>query len=115
MPAAAPDFRLGFWIAVGLAIFSILFGTRNIHAREQHHGVVAAIALEAIVKLVALLAVGILVVYGMAGGAAQIFARAEPGTSKTCPKTWLNFTRSVGMPRRARTSPSAAPAPGRGR
>jgi len=79
MPAAAPDFRLGFWIAVGLAIFSILFGTRNIHAREQHHGVVAAIALEAIVKLVALLAVGILVVYGMAGGAAQIFARAEPG------------------------------------
>ena len=30
-----------------------------------------------------------------------IFARAEPGTSKTCPKTWLNFTRSVGIPRAA--------------
>ena len=48
-----------FWIAAGMALFAILFGTRNLDANERHHGVVAAIALEAIVKLVALLAVGL--------------------------------------------------------
>ena len=46
----------------------MLFGTRSIDANERHHGVVMAIALEAIVKLVALLAVGIFVVWGVAGG-----------------------------------------------
>ncbi len=74
----APDFRIGFWIAVGMAVFTILFGTRNIDAKERHHGVVAAIALEAVVKLVALLAVGLMAVFGVAGGAEHIFALASP-------------------------------------
>ncbi len=63
-----------FWIAAGMALFTILFGTRNLDANERHHGVVAAIALEAIVKLVALIAVGIFAVYGLAGGWKEIFA-----------------------------------------
>jgi Na+/proline symporter/nitrogen-specific signal transduction histidine kinase len=62
-----------FWIAAGMALFAILFGTRNLDANERHHGVVAAIAAEAIVKLVALIAVGIFVVYGIAGGLGEIF------------------------------------------
>ncbi len=62
------------WIAAGMALFTILFGTRNLDANERHHGVVAAIAVEAIIKLVALIAVGIFVVYGMAGGLGRIFA-----------------------------------------
>ncbi len=78
LPAATPDFRLGFWIAVGMAVFTILFGTRNIDAKERHHGVVAAIALEAVVKLVALLVVGLMVVYGISDGPHDIFARASP-------------------------------------
>lgn len=57
-----------FWIAVGLAIFTVLFGTRNLNANERHDGVVIAIAVEAIVKLVALMAVGVFVVWGIAGG-----------------------------------------------
>ena len=48
------------WVAVGLAAFTVLFGTRNLDANEQHHGVVTAIAVEAVVKLVALIAVGVL-------------------------------------------------------
>ena len=60
------------WIAAGLAVFTILFGTRNLDANERHHGVVMAIALEAVVKLVALVAVGIFVVWGLAGGVADI-------------------------------------------
>jgi Na+/proline symporter/nitrogen-specific signal transduction histidine kinase len=63
-----------FWVAAGMALFTILFGTRNVDANERHHGVVAAIAVEAIVKLVALIAVGIFVVYGIAGGLGDIFA-----------------------------------------
>ena len=54
-------------IAVGMALFAILFGTRNLDANERHHGVVAAIALEAVVKLVALIAVGLFAVFGVSG------------------------------------------------
>ena len=79
LPLPGPDFRLGFWITVGLAVFTILFGTRNIDAKEQHHGVVAAIALEAVVKLVALLVVGALVVWGIGDGPASIFRLAPAG------------------------------------
>ncbi|QJR14365.1 sodium:solute symporter family transporter [Usitatibacter palustris] len=78
LPIRGPDFRLGFWITVGLAVFTILFGTRNIDAKEQHHGVVAAIALEAVVKLVSLLVVGVLVVWGISDGPGAIFAHAPP-------------------------------------
>ena len=46
------------WVAAGLAFFTIVFGTRSLDANERHHGVVTAIAVEAVVKLAALLAVG---------------------------------------------------------
>ena len=55
---ALPDTNsTALWVAVGLALFTILFGTRNLDANEQHTGIVTAIAVEAVVKLVALLAV----------------------------------------------------------
>lgn len=69
------DVGLAFGIAAGMALFTILFGTRHVDAKEQHHGVVAAIAFEAVVKLAALLAVGIFVVW-VGGGFEQIFSRA---------------------------------------
>ena len=65
------------WIAAGLAVFTILFGTRNLDANERHHGVVMAIALEAVVKLVALVAVGVFIVWGVAGGIGDILARID--------------------------------------
>jgi len=64
-------------VAAGLTIFTILFGTRKLDANERHHGVVTAIAVEAVVKLVALLAVGVFVVWGVAGGAGDIMTRIE--------------------------------------
>ena len=76
--AAGPDAgRTALWVAVGLALFTILFGTRNLDAREQHHGIVTAIAVEAVVKLVALLSVGCFVVWGIAGGLSDIVARID--------------------------------------
>src|SRR6056297_3004136 len=66
-----------FWVASGLAVFTILFGTRNLDANERHHGVVMAIALEAVVKLFALLAVGVFVVWGLSGGVGETLARID--------------------------------------
>ena len=65
------------WVAFGLAVFTIVFGTRNLDANERHHGIVMAVAVEAVVKLVALLAVGIFVVWGLAGGPNAMFEQIE--------------------------------------
>ncbi len=66
-----------FWVAAGLAVFTILFGTRNLDANERHHGLVMAIALEAVVKLFALLAVGVFVVWSLGGGIGETLARID--------------------------------------
>ncbi|MCF8467235.1 MAG: sensor histidine kinase [Sneathiella sp.] len=63
-------------VAVALALFAILFGTRHIDASEHHEGLVAAIAFESVVKLVTFLAVGIFVTYGLFNGFTDLFARA---------------------------------------
>ncbi|WP_304620264.1 sensor histidine kinase [Paracoccus sediminilitoris] len=63
------------WVAAGLAVFTILFGTRNLAADERHHGVVTAIALEAIVKLAAFIALGVFVIWGLADGPLDMLAR----------------------------------------
>jgi hypothetical protein len=65
------------YVALGLTVFTILFGTRNLDANERHHGVVIAIALEAVVKLFALLAVGIFVIWGLGDGLAHMIARID--------------------------------------
>ncbi len=74
--AGIDDVGLAFGVAAGMALFTILFGTRHVDAKEQHHGVVAAIAFEAVVKLTALVAVGIFVVY-VGGGFEAIFSQAD--------------------------------------
>ncbi|MBK6869429.1 MAG: sodium:solute symporter [Burkholderiales bacterium] len=71
------EMQLAFGVAAMMALFTILFGTRNVDAKEQHQGVVAAIAFEAIVKLLALLAVGAYVVFGVGGGLEEIHQRAQ--------------------------------------
>ncbi|MGA8881662.1 MAG: sensor histidine kinase [Azonexus sp.] len=73
-----------FVIAVLLAIFTILFGTRHLDATERHEGMVAAIAFESVVKLLAFLAVGLFVTYGMFGGFSELFQRAAaaPGLDR---------------------------------
>jgi Na+/proline symporter len=73
-PGCQPDGVLG---GGGAGAFHHLFGTRNLDAKEQHHGIVTAIAVEAVVKLVALVAVGCFVVWGIAGGLSDIFARID--------------------------------------
>ena len=67
LTAAAGEFEGAFWVALGMALFTILFGTRNLEANEQHPGVVAAIAFEALVKMLALVLVGVFVIFSVGG------------------------------------------------
>src|SRR5687767_9691124 len=65
-----------FYIAMLLAAFTILFGTRHLDATERHEGLVAAVAFESVVKLLAFIAVGLFVTFGMYNGFGDIFERA---------------------------------------
>ncbi|MEM8590486.1 MAG: sensor histidine kinase [Pseudomonadota bacterium] len=75
--ATAPEGGLladtAFWVAIAMGAFVILFGTRHIGARERHPGIVAAIALESIVKLFAFIAIGLFAIYGLHDGVRDLF------------------------------------------
>jgi Na+/proline symporter/nitrogen-specific signal transduction histidine kinase len=66
-----------FYIAIFLAGFTIAFGTRQLDVAERHEGMVAAIAFESVVKLVAFVAVGLFVTFSMFDGPRDIFSRAS--------------------------------------
>ncbi|MBS1694582.1 MAG: histidine kinase [Actinobacteria bacterium] len=72
------------YVALLLAAFTIVFGARHLDATERHEGMVAAVAFESVVKLVAFLAVGFYVTYAMFTGFGDLFGRAQadPGLSK---------------------------------
>jgi Na+/proline symporter/nitrogen-specific signal transduction histidine kinase len=65
------------YFALALAGFTMVFGARHLDASERHEGMVAAIAFESIVKLVAFLAVGLFVTYGLFNGMGDLFTRAQ--------------------------------------
>jgi Na+/proline symporter len=80
VPTGAPEAPLAldtaFYVALALAAFSIVFGTRHLDATERHEGMVAAIAFESLVKLFAFLAVGAFVTFGLYHGFGDLTARA---------------------------------------
>ena len=55
------------WVAILMALFAILFGTRRLDATEHHEGVMLAIAFESIVKLLAFVAVGVFALFHLDG------------------------------------------------
>ncbi len=108
-PAVVGDTAL--WVTGLMALFSILFGTRHIDATEHHQGMVAAIAFESVVKLVAFLAVGLFVTFGMFDGFGDLFGQAlarpdlsslmtmEPAGRDWMPLVLLAFLAVIGLPR----------------
>jgi len=64
-----------FVMALVLSLFGVLFGARHLDASERHEGLVAAIAFESIIKLVAFFTVGLFVTFGLFDGFADIFSR----------------------------------------
>jgi Na+/proline symporter/signal transduction histidine kinase len=67
---------ISLYIAIGLGVFIIFFGTRKVEATERHEGLVTAIATESIIKLVAFLTIGIYVTYFLFDGLGDIFKKA---------------------------------------
>ena len=91
---------IAFWAAAGLALFTILFGTRTLDENERHHGVVAAIAVEAVVKLAAVLAVGLFAVFGGRRRPGGRLRRASPpracGSTTSSAPRWMTPALPVG-------------------
>jgi Na+/proline symporter/nitrogen-specific signal transduction histidine kinase len=90
MPDRAALTPLGdtaLYVALLMAAFTIVFGTRHLDATERHEGMVAAIAFESVVKLVAFLAVGVFVTYGLYDGFGDLFKRAAARVDAP----WINM------------------------
>ena len=69
-------------VALLLAAFSIGFGTRRIDATEHHRGMVLAIALESLVKLVAFIAIGLLALGLLPGVGDGLLATLQSGAER---------------------------------
>ncbi len=70
---AMPLLDTAFIAALILGLFSVLFGARHLDASERHEGLVAAIALESLVKLIAFVTVGIFVTFFLFDGFGDVF------------------------------------------
>jgi signal transduction histidine kinase len=68
--------ELGPPLLVFLLLFTIAFGLRRVRPAERHPGMVCALAVESVVKLVAFLAAGAFVVWGLFDGPADVFRSA---------------------------------------
>ncbi len=86
-------------VALLLSLFAILFGARHIDATEHNEGMMLAIAFESVVKLVAFLAVGGFVTWGMFGGLGDLAAHvaADPALGRVFlggvdGATWVTMT-----------------------
>jgi PAS domain S-box-containing protein len=67
----------GWIVTFILGVFAIIFGARRLVLSERHEGLIFAIAFESLVKLVAFLAVGYFVTYGLFDGFGDIFERIK--------------------------------------
>lgn len=70
-------FDPSFFVMCLLIAFAILFGARHVDANQRKPGLISAIAVESIVKLVAFLVLGFFVVYGLFDGWGDIFQQAD--------------------------------------
>ena len=109
---AQPPFGdLALFIALAMATFAVLFGTRQIDATEHQDGLMLAIATESVIKLIAFLTVGIFVTFVMFGGPSALLAQAldrpstaavltrAPQLASLCAMTVLSLFAIVLLPR----------------
>ncbi len=66
-----PD-QLPLYLALTLAVFAMMFGTRNMDASEHHRGLMWAIAFESMVKLLAFVAIGLFAIFGVFDGLGSV-------------------------------------------
>ncbi|RMW94611.1 response regulator [Allofranklinella schreckenbergeri] len=93
-----------FYVAVIMALFAILFGTRQVDATEHRPGLMLAVALESLIKLLALLAVGVMALgwFSQRGGSAtQAIGQLVASTTPVgfWAQTLLAFAAIICLPR----------------
>lgn len=66
-----------WYITLALAVFTVLFGTRHLESTEHHRGMIQAVAFESVIKLVAFVAVGLFVGYGLYGGFGDLWSKVN--------------------------------------
>ena len=103
-------------VALLMAAFAVLFGTRHTDATEHQDGLMLAVATESIVKLVAFLAVGVFVTFVMFHGPFALFSRAlaqantaavltrTPQLTSFCAMTTLSLFAIMLLPRQFHVS-----------
>lgn len=86
-------------VAMLLALFAVLFGTRHADATEHQDGLVLAVAVESVVKLAAFLAVGLAVTFLIFGGPGEMIDKLSQAPAvqaamgyRTSLATWLVLT-----------------------
>ncbi len=86
-------------VAMLLALFAVLFGTRHADATEHQDGLVLAVAVETVVKLAAFLAIGLMVTFLIFGGPGDMFSKLAANSQvrqamgySTSLATWLVLT-----------------------
>ncbi|MER8829097.1 PAS-domain containing protein [Mesorhizobium sp. M0938] len=86
-------------VAMLLALFAVLFGTRHADATEHQDGLVLAVAVETVVKLAAFLAIGLMVTFLIFGGPGDMVDKLAENTQvqqamsySTSLATWLVLT-----------------------
>jgi Na+/proline symporter/signal transduction histidine kinase len=90
-------FHLGPVLVTLIVIFTISLGVRRLDPTERHPGMVMAVAVECLVKLIAFLAVGVFVTYFMFDGFGDIFSRISENspaismTNPVSPITWTTY------------------------
>jgi len=66
-----------FYIAILLALFAAFFGTQHTDASEKHKGIITAIALESVIKLIFFLIIGVYVTFYLFNGPTDIYEKAS--------------------------------------
>lgn len=91
-------------VAMLLALFAVLFGTRHADATEHQDGLVLAVAVETVVKLAAFLAIGLMVTFLIFGGPGDMFEKLalnaqvrQAMSYNTSLATWLVLTTLSGF------------------
>ena len=91
------SWHIGLVVSLVLAVFTVLFGIRNIDVTERHPGVMLAIAFESLVKLIAFLAVGLFVCFFLYDSPADIWQQANAGVLLEQQLTVDNVTSMLAM------------------
>lgn len=65
------------YVSIALALFASYYGTRYVDASEKRSGIITAVALESILKLVFFVIIGLFVTYGVFNGFSDITEKAS--------------------------------------